>query len=400
MAPASRPRGRPAASSSLARSGLAPPLPASEAPAGTHPSGIMSNPADGGAAASPPVAHRWSHQELSPRQRELFIAAFRQAEVTDWIFRRVSASAVGICAWPCIIALACLGLTLTAGRPLAATAVATDALLHVLACFSGVVALQLWFVASHTAAHAFMLEYDQHAPGAKRLASFGICRLPIYFYAFYHHHHSASDDWAPFLSYHDPDKRRIWNHAGTRGVIASHWVNYSHLSFLIPDGHLIPATASILALAVYAHVVCSCRYFTPFLCGYELGVLLLPLAHGWQHIPRCRFGPCLRPLLGALESLGLIAGKADHWQHHVHTGAAVYRSFSSSGLYARRLDRWVDAQWARAVHATSSGGTQCAAKGDDRRPFDVLWPQAVAAWVSVWVLPNLGCVTLERALGQ
>jgi uncharacterized membrane protein len=56
-----------------------------------------------------------------------------------------------------------------------------------------------------------------------------------------------------------------------------------------------------------------------FLLGYEFGVLLLPMSHGWQHIARSRFGPSLAAALSLLETqLGLLASKAEHHPHHVH----------------------------------------------------------------------------------
>ena len=125
-------------------------------------------------------------------------------------------------------------------------------------------------------------------------------RLPVYFFAFYHHHHCATDDWAPSLSYNDAKNRWIWYHAGTRRVITAHWVNYSHLLFLLPDGHLIPRPVSVVSCVLVALAVHHSRYFVTFVCGYELGVLLLPLAHGWQHIPRSRFGSVLNFALGVI----------------------------------------------------------------------------------------------------
>lgn len=348
---------------------------------------------------------RWAHEELSAERRRDFIAAFRHAEAGDCAFR-FAQSAAGIRLWPLCTAVVCLGALLL--RPPAATGAAADWLLGALACVCGVLALQLWFVASHTAAHAFMLEYDQHAPGRPRLHAFRISQLPIYFFAFYHHHHTWEDDWAPFMSYNDAAKSRIWEHAGTRGVIASHWVNYSHLPYLIPDGHVLPTPVTLLVVAGYAQLVVRARYFAPFLAGYELAVLLLPLAHGWQHIPHSRYGPWLAALLQLVERLGLIANRTDHRPHHVHTGETVYQSFSSSGLYARWVDVWVDRQWNHAVKITSgpaagadgSGGSGGKEDGRRMRPFDVLLPMTLGTWVGVWFLPNTGIAALAWALSQ
>ena len=46
-------------------------------------------------------------------------------------------------------------------------------------------------------------------------------------------------------------------------------------------------------------------------------MLLLPLAHGWQHIAHSRYGRGLTLLLSGCERLGLIATRADHNPHHV-----------------------------------------------------------------------------------
>lgn len=79
-----------------------------------------------------------------------------------------------------------------------------------------------------------------------------------------------------------------------------------------------------MQLCMYALVVASTRYSIPFLLGYELGVMLLPMAHGWQHITRSRFGPPLAAALTFFEKqLGLLASKAEHHPHHVHVSTQV-----------------------------------------------------------------------------
>ena len=117
-------------------------------------------------------------------------------------------------------------------------------------------------------------------------------------------------------------------------------------------------------------------------------MLLLPLAHGWQHIAHSRYGRGLTLLLSGCERLGLIATRADHRPHHVKGHATVYQSFSSSGIFSRQLDILMDRVWDNAVNTARS----------PRRPFDVLAPMAAATWAAVWLVPLVCFAVLENGV--
>jgi hypothetical protein len=265
------------------------------APAKVPPPSKLTGAPDGSTSAEVDGQQRWSHQQLTAAQRTAFVAAFRAAERQDWIFGFFAASASALKLWPCVVLVELCLVSYTHGGGVAVGPERVDLLLRAVACLAGIFALQLVFVASHATAHALFLEYSEQCLGSRRLGNGAL--IPVYFFAFYHHHASRDDDWAPFLSYNDPKQGRIWDHSGTRGVIASHWVGYSHLPYLLPPscrrGHgehpaLDPTAWGTwaLMLGAYGLAVMSTRYCVAFLFGYELGVLLLPMAHGWQHIAR------------------------------------------------------------------------------------------------------------------
>jgi hypothetical protein len=392
------------------------------------------------ASASPeadkPADKPWHHHQLDKHAREQFVRAYREAERSDRIFRWAQSTAGSLQLWPALVlGWLCLlwylqrwvlldpgaspadAVAMTpcnASEPAAHIAQAeptcrrtSHMLLDVAAAVSGILSLQLIFVVSHTMAHARMLEYSEHKLGSSRLNQ-GVG--PIYFFAFYHHHSSRQDDWAPFLSYNGlVPGQLIWDHFGTRGVIGSHWVGYSHLSFMCcclrdllhgPDaaaaGQQAQRGTSGLArasagavLGVFALLLHSSRSWPPFLLGYEAGTLLLPMAHGWQHIPRQCFGRRLGAVLLALEWAGLIASKSDHHSHHQHTHPKVYRSFSSSGIYGPSFDGLVNRVWDSAFDE--------ARETQDRKPFDVLMPTALVTVGGAVVVP-LACLLVAEGL--
>ena len=231
---------------------------------------------------------RWAHQQLTADGREAFIALYREMESRDGVFRFFASSSAALRSWPAVVLAEqfLLSALFLWARPSSASA---SLLLSALACVLGVLALQLTFVASHTAAHALMLEYSEHRPaaGSKRMTRMGQI-IPVYFFAFYHHHASRDDvctqaiytvacdsfmgrfflpyrswsqDWAPFLSYNDASKStraRIWDHAGTRGVIASHWVGYSHIPYLLPPVSSSNPVSAAYSATVRTQVIFAC----------------------------------------------------------------------------------------------------------------------------------------------
>jgi hypothetical protein len=134
---------------------------------------------------------RWAHQQLTADGREAFIALYREMESRDGVFRFFASSSAALRSWPAVVLAEqfLLSALFLWARPSSASA---SLLLSALACVLGVLALQLTFVASHTAAHALMLEYSEHRPGSKRMTRMGQI-IPVYFFAFYHHHASRDD---------------------------------------------------------------------------------------------------------------------------------------------------------------------------------------------------------------
>lgn len=189
----------------------------------------------------------------------------------------------------------------------------------------GIFALQIVFITSHMKSHALFLEYEKHHVGDETLLN----QKPIYYYAFYHHHHSYTDNWATYLSYYDNYNSFVLKHKGTRNITAAHWHGFSILT---------SQTVFILVLTLFFPEMIY-YYF-----GYEIGVLLLPFAHGWQHLPRKRFGN-LKYLFIFLQYIGLIASKIDHDNHHNYKIETVYQDFSSSGIYAKKIDSYLNKLW-------------------------------------------------------
>lgn len=197
---------------------------------------------------------------------------------------------------------------------------------------SGLLGLQIIFVASHIKSHALFLEYDQHRPHNKKTS----CQRPVYFYAFYHHHHSATDDWAKFMSYHTTDQTLSY-HSGSRNIITAHWHGFSLISSKI---------IFLVLLGIYVE-----PKLVFFFYGYEVGTLLLPFAHGWQHISKKRFGQ-MRRVMEALEKFGLIANRKAHDKHHEYDIPSVYQDFSSSGIYAKPIDDCLNKYWNMIYHTS------------------------------------------------
>ena len=148
----------------------------------------------------------------------------------------------------------------------------------------------------------------------------------------------------PELSYSDPAGNFILDHAGSRNVLVSHWHGFS----------LVLQRETLILVALISSIFPdTILYFV----GFEFAVLLLPIAHGWQHIPQHRNGRIVQTLFMCLESLGLVANKTAHRKHHNYRGATVYQDFSSSGLYSAKIDAAVNRFWDRAFHGPN-------------RPFD------------------------------
>ncbi len=84
----------------------------------------------------------------------------------------------------------------------------------------------------------------------------------------------------------------------------------------------------------------------------------------------------------------------------MHDHPTVYQSFTSSGIFSRRLDAVVNGLWDSAVHACPRQKEVDTGAGDHvRKPFDVLLPQATVAIVLAAVLPIAGFAALEHTVG-
>ena len=119
-----------------------------------------------------------------------------------------------------------------------------------------------------------------------------------------------------------------------------------------------------------------------YLVGFEFGVLLLPIAHGWQHVPQHRNGVLVQQFFNVLERCGLVANKKDHHKHHNYRSETVYQDFSSSGLYSAKVDAAINRFWDNAVRAPG-------------KPFDTMKPTIYAVYAVCFA--GLPFVTLSTS---
>lgn len=281
----------------------------------------------------------YRHRELTEEERNNFTELYREVENKNKFFKWVKSSSRNAKWYAGSTLAACLLLIyFGASRGCSEGLQCSDNVLIgflpswaflVAVWLAGLIWLQVVFVMTHTMAHALFLEYDRHSPNHPR----PIKHTPVYFYAFYHHHHTVRDNWAPEMGYHSSKSDGVLDHEGTRNVVTSHWCSFTYL----------------FSFTVWSLVCWALIYYDPiwavFFSGYEFGVLLLPLAHGWQHLPKERIGARLSTLFGALEYVGLFANHKDHNSHHNHKHRTVYQDFSSSGLYVRRIDSLLNRLW-------------------------------------------------------
>lgn len=227
----------------------------------------------------------------------------------------------------------------------------TDILLYVV----GLIYLQIFFVITHMIAHSIFLEYDAFVPHNKRVPT-----SPIYYYAFYHHHCEPDnkEDWASTYGEYMSGS----SYDGQRAIIAVHWHGYSLLIF-----------PKILLVGFWCYM---CPKLFIFFAGYEIGVFLLPFAHMWQHVTPKKFGS-FKSILHFLETVGLIADKRSHKMHHVYTHQTVYQDFSSSGLYLRCIDQYLNGIWNDAFMYASN---------NHMKPRDILIKYARYSYVVLFVL--------------
>lgn len=187
---------------------------------------------------------------------------------------------------------------------------------------------QKLFEITHLQAHTYLLDYDLIQPNSS-IANKSI----LYFYEFYHHHHQYDNDWFPELSYHDHTSRTfILDHSNVRNIIAAHWHTYT---LLTPSRILVPI------LMIYINPANAI-----FFSSYEIGVLLLPFVHGWQHVPKLRYGCLFMFILTILEYYRIIVNRSDHETHHDYNNIYVYQNFTSTGFfYHNKYNHLVNEFW-------------------------------------------------------
>ena len=193
----------------------------------------------------------------------------------------------------------------------------------------GLLSIQLNFIVSHMWAHSLMLEY--HLWTVENMLKH-VGQLPsVMFYALYHHHHTKDDDWAKStLSFNSFN--------GANKVAISHWESFSLFTLKYPIPNILSNIFTLTSLIYFPEIMSG------FLFGYEFGVILLPVAHDWVHEKKSGvYG--LQYFLGMLEYIGLFASQKDHILHHSYHGKYVYKSFTTSGLCSKIIDKFADIIW-------------------------------------------------------
>jgi hypothetical protein len=244
---------------------------------------------------------RYIHRDLTPKEREKFIQLY-ELNKNNQIYPRT-----------------CVYLLPLIYSYLIYRSLEANLLQIILGFVLGLFGIQIHFILTHMWNHGLMLEYDVWTVETRWMHW-----IPsVVFYAFYHHHHTRSDDWAPALSYYK---------TGANNIVRSHWESFSIFC-------LSPFSAILALFGIYYY-----PQFAPYVLGFEIGMILLPLAHDWVHLRKSRaYG--LNYLFHPLEMMGIFATREDHSAHHNHNHPTVYQGFSSSGIYARHIDRIFNWMW-------------------------------------------------------
>jgi hypothetical protein len=269
---------------------------------------------------------KYTHRELDNEERGKFIVLYNKIEQHYPLlmyFKRSKQTAlqwIVLVALFGIIAIFCQKFTLI------------SVILSMCYFSLGLISLQVVFVVTHILAHAKFLEYNFASninPTKSNtwvgLLSFIDCITyhPVYYYGFYHHHHTENDNWFPELSYYMP--------TFAKNVAVAHWLSYTNL------------VSRILIFVIITSIICP--KLLMFWFGYEVGVLIVPIAHAWQHINHLRLHVFVRILFRLFESTGIVADKHSHHKHHVYNIPTVYQDFSSSGIYAEPIDKLLNKFW-------------------------------------------------------
>jgi len=281
----------------------------------------------------------WKHRHLDHNARQNFIKLYKESEHRAPLFMFMKHSSLTQTIW-IVLVLLCEIFMIYWSYEHSIYSILRNFILMI----GGLLYLQIYFVATHIEAHSKFLEYDNHIPGNKRCTY-----LPVYYYAFYHHHHFEKDNhdnWAPQLSYHNTD--------GLRSILTAHWYSYTKL-----------ASQEMILLAVMAYL---CPSSCMLLFGYELGVFLLPIANGYQHVKEEEFG-ILRLPVRYLARMNIIANKREHKGHHIHNHPTVYQDFSPSGIYMNSIDKFVNSMWDYLYYKAIKKGCS---------PNDTIYPYTIS----------------------
>lgn len=279
------------------------------------------------------------HKYLNEEEQKNFIEKYREIERSKPIFNFVRRSRFNMWLWLMYIISFC---AFAQWRN-----ININIYLNIVVFIFGIISLQIVFVATHIGGHALFLEYENHVPDSRIYSGVNTSvnsegsksdRLPkyeVYYYAFYHHHHTKLNNWAPFLSY--------YNQAGANNIAVAHWTSFSMLADIRILLVMILSYISPLTLIYYS--------------GYEVGVIILPFAHRWQHIDKSEQNILIKSIFCLLELFGIVANKADHVKHHIHNGPTVYQDFSSSGIYTKYIDKLINRFWDTMYYkAVKNGG--------------------------------------------
>lgn len=280
----------------------------------------------------------YKHRYLTDDEKEKFRDLFRHNTENNPLMKRIFENKWYISVYPGIITFL---LTLSI--------LYSKSWLHSFIAFIlGLVSIQLNFIASHVWAHSLMLEYPLW--NIENMTKY-VGQLPIVmFFAFYHHHHKHDDEWmsSTFSS----------KEIGANPMTAiAHWNSFSLFTMDYPIRTIF------MHIFLWINLYLCCSEMVVYFLGYEIGVFLLPISHDWVH-KRVSASYGIYYLLKPLEILGIFATKQDHKRHHQYDSSTVYQGFTSSGLYSKKLDDYVDIIWNNAFY------TSVALKVP---PYRILW---------------------------
>lgn len=233
----------------------------------------------------------------------------------------------------------------------------------------GFLSIQLIFIVSHIWAHATMLEYKMWEDGS---ISDVITNIPsVLVFAFYHHHEFMVGIYEKIKFKNDGDFVTAF----------SHFETFSLLTTNSPIDSKFIYFYKILCLMV------TPTTSSPFILWYEIGVILLPLSHGWAHQRKgCKWG--IQYVFGFLEKVGIFAGTSAHHSHHIYDNNTIYKDFSSSGLYSKRVDKFFNKLWNMTFNFS--------AKSNSNRIFRSVSMHEI--WYPIMTITMIMCLSLPIML--